>query len=556
MKNYSPNTLINKPGILLIVSILVFLLNIPTYANNISINNIRITGQNTEAGVNNSANFSQIQFDISWENSWRKDLTGANYAAPYNYDAAWIFIKYRIAGGVWQHATLNTTGNSVPAGSVISIASDKKGAFMYRSSNGTGTNNWTGTQLRWYYNLDGVTDDANIEVNVYAIEMVFVPQGSFYVGDGNTDSKQFNTTSTTITPYQITSESVPSTLGGNTVGNMRNSNNVGTGADDFNNTTTKSLLASFPKGFNAFYCMKYELTQQAYVNFLNTLTYTQQVTRTAYLPNKAAGTAALSNSYRNGIQIMTPGVSATTPAVYACNYTDDTNYNNSDDGQNIACNYLEWQDLAAYYDWSGLRPMTELEYEKACRGSLASVDGEYAWGTTNIYAITDVSNPGDNNEISTNVGKNSSYNNNIVGNGPLRVGVFATATATREVAGAGYYGIMELSGNLWETAVTVGIAAGRSFTGKNGDGNLNTSGDANVDFWPGINGNNTATNACTAYSVSTGIGVTESAGIGVRGGAFNNDKALLRTSSRAYAEANDCGTRTYNVSGRGVRVAQ
>jgi len=33
-----------------------------------------------------------------------------------------------------------------------------------------------------------------------------------------------------------------------------------------------------------------------------------------------------------------------------------------------AVNYISWSDLTAYADWAGLRPITELEYEKACRG--------------------------------------------------------------------------------------------------------------------------------------------------------------------------------------------
>jgi hypothetical protein len=32
--------------------------------------------------------------------------------------------------------------------------------------------------------------------------------------------------------------------------------------------------------------------------------------------------------------------------------------------------------------------MTELEYEKACRGPLMPVANEYAWGTTTISATT------------------------------------------------------------------------------------------------------------------------------------------------------------------------
>ena len=30
--------------------------------------------------------------------------------------------------------------------------------------------------------------------------------------------------------------------------------------------------------------------------------------------------------------------------------------------------YISWPDLLAYADWAALRPITELEYEKAARG--------------------------------------------------------------------------------------------------------------------------------------------------------------------------------------------
>ena len=38
-------------------------------ANNINVSNIRVTGQNTTAGENNPANYTLVQFDLSWENS-------------------------------------------------------------------------------------------------------------------------------------------------------------------------------------------------------------------------------------------------------------------------------------------------------------------------------------------------------------------------------------------------------------------------------------------------------------------------------------------------------
>ena len=144
-------------------------------------------------------------------------------------------------------------------------------------------------------------------------------------------------------------------------------------------------------------------------------------------------------------------------------------------------------DGAAYADWAGLRPMTELEFEKACRGNQTPVPDEFAWGTTSITAATGISNDGAANEVPSNAGANCAVGFGAGINGPLRVGSFATSSSTREQAGASFYGIMELSGNLWERPVTIGNVGGRLFTGTLGDGSLSAAGNATNGDWPGIN---------------------------------------------------------------------
>src|SRR5689334_2843436 len=94
------------------VLILLFL-SVGLSANNILVSNVSLTGQNISAGPNNPANFIMVQFTVGWENSWRLST------APANWDAAWVFVKYRINGGDWQHALLNNNGNVAPAGSTI-----------------------------------------------------------------------------------------------------------------------------------------------------------------------------------------------------------------------------------------------------------------------------------------------------------------------------------------------------------------------------------------------------------------------------------------------------
>ena len=66
------------------------------YANNVQISAVNLVEKDTVNKV------ITIAFDITWENSWRTS------SAPYNHDAAWIFMKFKNAAGEWHHATLST----------------------------------------------------------------------------------------------------------------------------------------------------------------------------------------------------------------------------------------------------------------------------------------------------------------------------------------------------------------------------------------------------------------------------------------------------------------
>jgi len=484
-------------------------------ANNINVSNIRVTGQNTTAGENNPANYTLVQFDLSWENSWRTS------SAPNNWDAAWVFVKYRVGSGDWQHAWLNNTGHSSGTGTSATIdaglltpgtafhatTNPALGVFIYRSADGTGNFSITGAQLRWNYGANGVADNATVDVKVFAIEMVYVPAGNFYVGSGGTETSAFYMYPTTTNPYQITGEGAITV--GTTDGNLYYPSST------YGGDQSGPIPANFPKGYAAFYCQKYEISQQQYVDFLNTLTSAQASTR---YPNATTN--------RHAITVSGGVYSTTNPYV--------------------ACNFLSWMDGAAYSDWAGLRPMTELEFEKACRGLETPVANEYAWGTAtvagNAYTLENdnATNEGIASNYSTSTG-NASYNitdGSI--NGPLRVGIFAANADNqgRITAGASYYGIMELSGNLWERAVTVGNATGRDFTGLHGNGALSTNGHANETAWPGL----------------TSGEVTGATGSGFRGGRWSSNATLMRVSDRVIA-ANTLTNRNSNNGFRAVRVA-
>lgn len=154
--------------------------------------------------------------------------------------------------------------------------------------------------------------------------------------------------------------------------------------------------------------------------------------------------------------------------------------------------------------------MTELEFEKACRGPETPVTNEYAWGNTTIIAPTSIIGDGSSTSR-VNIG-NCNYES-ASPDGPFRCGIFAGSTnnPTRTQAGASYYGVMELSGNLWEWCVRVGNTTGRGFTGMHGDGVLTSAGDANAANWPG------------------------SVGAGFRGGDWDYVAAYARVSDRNLA---------------------
>lgn len=518
-------------------------------ANNLQISGVSIVNRNT------ALNFALVRFNISWENSWRVS------SGPANWDAAWIFIKYRVkTQSTWKHATFNWVngmgvmdGHVVPPNAVIASANDNGsggsyGAFIYHSTDlPQSTVSYNNIELRWNYGVDGVNDNDNLEICVFGIEMVRVPQSDFFLGDGSANiTGQFHDAANNTMPFHVTGEHAIM-LGGAAVGSLGNNNSTNMfEGDDFSNVVTGTLPASFPKGFRAYYCMKYEITQLQYVTFLNKLNYDQQKTRTKLEtpPESSAGTNVLTFfgfPFRNGIVVQTPGASPGTPAKYACDLNANGICNEVNDGFDIACNNITWADVTAYLDWAALRPMTELEYEKACRGNLPPVADEYAWGNTSLGIVSGKINDGLSNETSSDPNANCNLTDWTAMDGPIRVGSLGIGLNSRTSTGATYYGIMEMTGNVWERTVSIGNTAGRSFDGRHGDGvvssifilGLLNIGDSNVRTWP----DNTA------------------AGSGFRGSAWSFfDPQTGCVSNRFYATSAQSFP-TLSYGGRGVRTA-
>jgi formylglycine-generating enzyme required for sulfatase activity len=192
-----------------------------------------------------------------------------------------------------------------------------------------------------------------------------------------------------------------------------------------------------------------------------------------------------------------------------------------------------------YLDWSGLRPMTEMEYEKVCRGTVPFVANEYAWGSTTILQATSVAltNGGQGAEVSTASGNGlCAYGSaNATTFGPLRCGFAAGAATTRVQAGASYYGVMDMSGNVFEQCVGGRSFDYSSFNGLNGDGTITAAGLFNTANWPTAGGGNAG-------------GIT-------RGGSFNSGApGELRLSDRSRMDNNTNQSKQAVVGGRGVRI--
>ena len=476
-------------------------------------NNLQITN----LSVNWAA--QTVTFNISWENGWRLSTP------PANWDAAWVFVKFRQCNAIsdpWTHGQISTTltDHTFPAqlqpvlsdGSAVGIdpAPNNLGVMLRHTNTGTFATVGPYTVTLRVTNLP---TSGSYDIAVFGIEMVFIPEGAYTLGTlqgsypwADQAAYAFDQNGNDNNPhvaYNITSENAIDLK-------WAGSRN-----------TFITVPAAFPKGYKAFHVMKYEISQGQYADFLNTL------------PGNTANLRYPGNfgNNRNGLQ---------SGGLYPDAYRSDR--------PDRAQNYLSWHDVCAYLDWAALRPITEMEYEKICRGPGVS-NGEYAWGNTYLVAGTTIGiTPENGTEVFVNAGANCTYNNVTYtggdgGQGPVRVGIHAkVGSPSREASGATYYGVLDMSGNVWEQVVMVSDPAGEvgapTYDGKWGDGVLDwATGRANESTWP----------------------LGNLAGIGYRGGAAASPWYDLRVSSRICSVAgHTCGldpdARPYgDWGGRGAR---
>ena len=420
------------------------------YANNVALSNVALANLDTGAGT------VDVQFDISQSNAFRLSFNGKEF-----YDSIWLFVKFSTAGanGPWRHAHLVSGGN-------ISPESDNKGAFLVPQATEGQTASWSDTAktLRWDFANAGneggaLTGTESVRVKVFALEMVKVPTDSFYYNYGNQGSTY------TFNQY-VEGETTPVLVDG--------TGDIPSGA-----------AAGWPNGYSSFYLGKYEVSQGQYVDFLNTLP--------GFWNNTGAANTRFTNNngdYEHGI------------------YHDGTKYNVGSSTADRASNYLNWDDMRTYLSWSALRPMTEMEFEKAARGG--GNQRNYPWGNTA---------PSTDNSLYTPSGHSALYDawkyyvnftdggNNVQGqDGPTAVGLYLSGDIDRDnnQKGVSPYGIADLAGNVWGHLINCAFAS----VPDHGNGNASFS-DEN---WP-----------------------EASSGKGLRGASWNADTPVLRVSVRGLA---------------------
>ncbi len=422
--------------------------------------NLKISDDVRIVGVNDD-HFT-LSLSLSWDNSWQDG---------YNFDAVWLFVKYRTQEEpVWNPLFFSPTGHQIaPQGGYLpgETGSEVVGLFVWQDSP---VNGKADLQCRINCKIPNGITARQVENNelyfaVQGIEMVYIPAGAYYLGDGAA-SGSFCVTGSQE-PHLIVSEDAVSF-----------SDETGAVLD---------LSAKYPKGYNGFFCMKTEITQGQYVDFLNLLSLDEQIvlTNTYDMPEgrfvfdgevELGGVGSPEPKLRNGIKLQKGLNEDESPLIFINDLNNNGIAREDGDGQALACNFLSAMDMFSYASWAGLRPLSELEYEKACRRLFPEYPRPlaYPWGTeSGAVAIVDadVKNIGTLNERIDGVGNVNANNRR---NNPVRGGAFAVSGSTAQTAGASFWGIMEMAGNLKECC----IAATVDFTSECGNGNIQP-------FWSG-----------------------------------------------------------------------
>jgi hypothetical protein len=193
---------------LIIVGSLLFLSQ--TFANNLV-----ISGTPSFSSANQT-----LTFTMAWDNSWSIN------AGPSNWDGVWIFVKRQNCSGnnAWVHQKLSTTSadhlaklasNSATSTDVqVDGVADGMGIFVRRiGTNVVGNVPSQIVTIKLGGTNPTITTGNTDNFIIIGVDMVYVPQGQFYAGDGRSPNG-FNFSAGTATqPVQITAAKQASGIG-------------------------------------------------------------------------------------------------------------------------------------------------------------------------------------------------------------------------------------------------------------------------------------------------------------------------------------------------------
>ncbi|MBM4164255.1 MAG: hypothetical protein FJ222_07430, partial [Lentisphaerae bacterium] len=322
-----------------------------------------------------------VTFDMDWSGAWRHDV---------NHSALWVFFKVRLDGtSEWKPVRLvadkvmNPTGYGQETGVKLDVLvpdgdDGNYGAFVRLADHGMGTVKATGMTAIWdLTTMPEIKKDTRIALKVYGLRMVYVAEGSFYLGTGGDETYAFyqyppekkqaaekeriggsNATmvvreamesTADFPPYRVTNSTAIPT--GKQLGKL-----WARGAEPEDGG---EIPATFPNGYKAFYMMDRPIPQAAFAYFL------------CWLPPEMA------ERFMNGDGMQGPG--GWFGRIYKTNDGTDNTYAFTHGRlKSRSTWWLSWEAGATFAAWTGLRPMTELEHEKALRGPRYPVVNEAA----------------------------------------------------------------------------------------------------------------------------------------------------------------------------------
>jgi hypothetical protein len=334
-----------------------------------------------------------IRFDADWTGSRRNDL---------NHDAAWIFFKVRPEGAKeWQHIRLAADRELNPKGYacegnrkmdlLVPNGEDGYTGMFVRQAGQSSPCSIALTNVTAVWNLDrtGIGRDTKVQIVAVCLKMVYIAEGPFYLGSGGTEpagwyqypepkkerAATFGSTNgiAAIVVHEGVDDAAefPAYL-------VKNAGPIPTGKKPGllwargAEPEEGEIPATFPNGYRAFYVMKDPINPSDYVTFLNTVP--AQVADELY--DKEGGYFTGSYwTYEEGKPHPKVVSREGTGPDYTYVQTMST-HGVVARGWTSGMRWLSWERGAPFAAWAGLRPFTELEFEKYMRGPRQPVPDE------------------------------------------------------------------------------------------------------------------------------------------------------------------------------------